>query len=174
MTVKDLNPAEYDSYYNQYILKVSSNTELRKGYEHGKNSIIDFFKSIPKEKYTYRYDKDKWSVKEVLQHLIDTERIFMYRCFRISRKDDTPLAGYDQNIYIKPSNADSKSMESLLKEYSVTRDYSINILSSITDNDLLFIGNSNGGPMSGRAAAFTILGHEKWHIEVLKNKYLKK
>jgi hypothetical protein len=172
MTAKDLNSSEYDSFYNGYIGKLSGDTELRKGFELGKQKVLHFFQSIPKEKLSYRYAEDKWSVKEVFQHLIDTERIFMYRCFRISRNDDTALAGYDQDFYIKPSDADSKSIESLLEEYNVTRDYSSNLLNSLTDINLKHVGNSNGGSMSGRAAAFTILGHEIWHIEVIKNKYL--
>ena len=172
MTVKDLNSSEYDTYYNRYIGKLSDDTELRKGFELRKQDVIHFFQSIPQDKLSYRYAEGKWSVKEVLQHLIDTERIFMYRCFRISRHDNTALAGYDQDVYVEPSNADEKSIESLLDEYRVTRDYSSNLLNSLSDVDLKYVGNSNGGPMSGRAAAFTILGHEIWHIEVIKNKYL--
>ena len=172
MTIKDLNSSEYDSYYNLYIGKLSDSIELRKGFEQGKKDVLQFFQSIPQEKLLHRYAEGKWSIKEVLQHLIDTERIFMYRCFRISRKDTTALAGYDQDVYVDPSNADNKSIESLLEEYRATRDYSSNLLNSLTNIDLKHVGNSNGGSMSGRAAAFTILGHEIWHIEVIKNKYL--
>ena len=172
MKVKDLNSSEYDSYYNRYVGMLPDDTELRKTFELGKQDVLHFFQSIPKEKLSFRYAEGKWSVKEVLQHLIDTERIFMYRCFRISRNDDTELAGFDQDIYIDPSNADSKSIDSLIEEYRVTRNYSINLLNSLSDNDLKYVGNSNGGPMSGRVAAFTILGHEIWRIEVIKNKYL--
>lgn len=172
MTKSDLNSLEFDDYYLRYINKLSNKTELRKSYEIGKATLIDFFKSIPKEKLTHRYQPEKWSVKEILQHLIDTERIFMYRCFRIARRDITALAGFDQNIYIKPSEANNKSIESLLNEFTLNRNHSISLLDSLTDEDLSFIGNSNGGVMSARAAAFTILGHDIWHMEVIENKYL--
>lgn len=172
MTTTDLNSSEFDAYYSRYIAKIANETKLRKSFETGKNTLIDFFKSIPDEKLTYRYQPNKWSIKEVLQHLIDTERIFMYRCFRIARHDTTALAGYDQNIYVDPSKANDKSIESLLDEFTINRNNSISLLNSLTDEDLSFIGNSNGGVMSARAAAFTIIGHDIWHMEVITNKYL--
>lgn len=172
MTKSDLNPSEFDEYYSRYINKLSNETELREGFVNGKDTLINFFKSIPEEKWTYRYRPEKWSVKEILQHLIDTERIFMYRCFRIARRDETALAGYDQNIYITPSGANDKSINSLLNEFLINRNHSISLLDSLTDENLCFIGNSNGGIMSARAAAFTILGHDIWHMEVIQNNYL--
>jgi len=172
MIKSDLNPSEFDAYYARYIDKLSNKTKLINGFETGRDTVIRFFKSISNEKLTYRYQPEKWSVKEVFQHLIDTERIFMYRCFRIARRDTTPLAGYDQNIYVDPSQANDKSIESLLNEFTLNRTNSILILNSLTDEDLSFIGNSNGGVMSARAAAFTIIGHDIWHIEVLQDKYL--
>ncbi len=172
MTKLDLNPSEFDDYYLRYIDKLSIKTELRKGFEIGKDTIINFFTSIPEEKLTYRYAPEKWSVKEVLQHLIDTERIFMYRCFRIARLDKTPLAGYDQDIYMKPSEAHTKSLENLLEEFTLNRNHSISLLNSLSDEDLCFIGKSSGNAMSARAAAFTVIGHDIWHLEVIENRYL--
>lgn len=173
MTKLDLSTSEFDSYYFRYIDKLSNTTSLRKGFETGKDNIINFFKSVPEEKLTYRYEPEKWSIKEVLQHLIDTERIFIYRCFRIARHDKTNLAGFDQDIFIKPSQADAKSIESLLNEFIINRNHSISLLNTLTDEDLCFIGTASGKAMSARAAAFTIIGHDIWHIDVIKNKYLK-
>ena len=172
MTKEILTSAEIDSYYNIYIDKISPTTTLLKGFEIGKNNVIGFFKSIPKEKLMYKYQSGKWSVKEILQHIIDTERIFAYRCFRIARIDKTPLSDFDQNQYVKPSGADNKSIKNLLNEYETNRNNSIALLNSLTNENLSFIGNSSGGVLSARAAAFIILGHEIWHIEVVKNKYL--
>ena len=172
MTTLNLNETEFDIYYSRYINKLSNKINLRQGFEIGKHTIIQFFKSIPKDKLNYRYAPKKWSVKEVFQHLIDTERIFMYRCFRIARNDKTTLAGFDQNIYIEPSNADSKSIESLIEEFKSVRQSSISLINSLTNENLCFIGNSNGGNISARAAAFTIIGHDIWHMDVIKEKYL--
>ncbi|MFK7978950.1 MAG: DinB family protein [Saprospiraceae bacterium] len=172
MTKLDINPSEYNDYFLRYIDKLSNKTELRTGFEMGKDQLINFFTSIPKEKLTHRYQPQKWSIKEVLQHLIDTERIFMYRCFRIARRDTAPLTGYDQNIYMKHSDANHKSLENLLNEFTLNRNHSIALLNSLTDEDLCFTGNASGNPMSARAAAFIVIGHDIWHMEGIENKYL--
>lgn len=172
MTVKNLQSNEFDIYYERYIDKLKDNTSLIEGFIEGKNEIISFFKSLPNEKLNYKYQSDKWSIKEVFQHLIDTERIFMYRCFRIARRDRTALTGFDQNIYVSPSMANKKSIEDLLDEFTTNRNNSIALLKSLTEDDLCFIGNSNGANMSARAAAFTVIGHDIWHTEVIKQKYL--
>lgn len=172
MTKSDLNTSEFNTYYHQYIDKLSDNVALIKGFENGKDEVINFFNKIPKDKLNFRYQPEKWSIKEVLQHLIDTERIFMYRCFRIARHDVSSLTGYDQNIYNAPSKAKDKTLENLLNEFITNRNNSIAILSSLTNEDLCFIGNSSGNKMSARAAAFIIIGHDIWHMEVIKSKYL--
>lgn len=172
MTTQDLKPSEYNEYYKRYIDKLSEQTSLRKGYITGKNDVLQFFKSIPEDKLEYRYAPEKWTVKEVFQHLIDTERIFMYRCFRVARRDTTPLMGFDQDIYVKPSMANAKSIENLLNEYEINRNNSIVMIDSLSDEDLSFVGTASDSPMSARAAAFTILGHDIWHMDVIKERYL--
>lgn len=172
MTKSELQSNEYDMYYQRYLDKLEGTISLRNGFEEGKKSVVAFFKSIPSDKLSYRYQPGKWTVKEILQHLIDTERIFMYRCFRIARKDTTPLAGFDQNIYIAPSGADNKSLDDLLNEFLINRNNSIVLLNSLTNENLAFVGDANGGAMSARAAAFTIIGHDRWHMEVIQNRYL--
>ena len=92
--------------------------------------------------------------------------------FRIARNDKTSLAGFDQNIYVEPSDAYKKSIAALINEFKTTRQASISLIDSLTDSDLENVGDANGGAMSARAAAFTIIGHEIWHCEVIKEKYL--
>ena len=172
MTKNDLKKAEFDPYYWRYIDKLSDSLGVRESFGIGKGSVVGFFKNIPEDKHDYVYAKDKWTCKEILQHLIDAERIFQYRCFRIARNDKTALAGFDQNIYIAPSLANSKTMDGLLDEFSILRDSSISLLNSLTDEDLKKIGEANGAAMSARAAAFTITGHEIWHMEIITERYL--
>lgn len=172
MTKKDLKNMEFDKYYKRYIDKLSGDVNLVDGFKIGCKNAVNFFESIPSEKIEYRYASEKWTVKEIFQHLIDTERIFMYRCFRIARNDKTPLAGFNQEIYIEPSNANNKTTTELLEEFKAVRNNSISLLSSLTDNNLEYIGNANGSSMSARAAAFIIIGHEIWHMEIIKEKYL--
>lgn len=172
MTKKDIVPDEFDPYYWRYIDKLSEEVHLRESFKLGKDKVEAFFNRIPLEKHTYAYAEGKWTCKEVLQHLVDTERIFQYRCFRIARNDATELAGFDQNIYMDPAQANSKSMVSLIGEFTAVRDASIALLDSLSDDDLRNIGTANNGTMSARAAAFTIPGHDIWHMEILTEKYL--
>ncbi len=172
MTTKDLKETEFNAYYSNYIEKLSKETNLIDGFIEGLDATSQFFQLIPSDKVNYRYAENKWSVKEIFQHIIDTERIFMHRCFRIARHDKTALAGFDQDIYVEPSQANTKSMESLLQEYSLVRQNSIVLLNSLNDDDLKFIGSANGDNISARAAAFVILGHEIHHIDVIKERYL--
>lgn len=172
MIKKELQPQEFDNYYARYINKLEDSIELLQSFKDDKMQVVDFFSSIPENKLEFRYQPEKWSCKEILQHLIDTERIFMHRCFRIARRDATMLSGFDQNIYISPSNAHYKTLEELLVEFKITRESSINLLESLHPKDLAFIGNANGGSMSARAAAYVIPGHNIWHIEVIEERYL--
>ncbi len=172
MTKNDLVETEFDPYYWRYIDKLDDEQSLVKGFEIGLEKTIHFFHTIPEEKLQYKYEPKKWTIKEVLQHLIDTERIFMYRCFRIARRDVTSLAGYNQEIYMSPSRANRKHIDQLIFEYQSCRHNSITLLDSLSDEDLKFVGDANSGSMSARAAAFTIIGHDIWHIDIIKERYL--
>ena len=172
MIIQEIQSNEYDHYYGRYIKMLSQNLGLIEGFESGASTLLHFIHHLPSEKLNFRYAKGKWSIKEVLQHLIDTERIFIYRCFRIARHDQTSLAGFDQNIYIDPAKASQKSLKVLSKEYECVRAASISLLGSLSDDDLKCIGHANQTPMSARAAAAVIIGHEIWHMEIIKKRYL--
>ena len=168
----DLKPNEFNEYYERYIQKLTDTIELIESFEYGKQKVMEFFNSIPEEKLNYRYEPKKSSIMDVLQHLIDTERVFMYRCLRIARNDSTPLAGFDQNEYIVPSGASKKTKDELLNEFKINRENSVALLKSLSDENLKFIGNASGSDLSARAAAFIIPGHDIWHMEVIKESYL--
>ncbi|GGG88084.1 DNA damage-inducible protein DinB [Polaribacter pacificus] len=172
MIKADLKPTEFHEYYNNYVGLLANDTELIEGYVKGKKMIQDFILSIPDDKLLHRYQPEKWSILEVFQHLIDTERVFMYRCFRIARNDKTNLAGFDQDDYIIPSEADLKSKAQMLEEFTINRDNSISLLKSISEKNFAFMGSANGSPVSARAAAFIILGHDIWHTKIIQERYL--
>ena len=172
MKKQELKTSEYNDYYARYIDKVHDNMKLKNGFENDKKMVIDFFLSISNEKLEYRYKPEKWSIKEILQHIIDTERIFIYRCFRIARKDQTALAGYEQDDYIIPSEANNKSLEDLIHEFTITRMNSLNIINSISNENLKNFGTASNTTISARACAFILLGHSIWHIEIIKERYL--
>lgn len=172
MTIKDLETTEYNTYYTRYINLVSKDVNLLEGFNEDYNMVIQFFQTIPAGKLNYAYAEGKWNIKEVFQHLIDTERVFQYRCFRIARHDKTPISGFEQDDYILPSNAKNKSLEALIDEFKSVRQSFIVLLKSLSEDDLKFIGNASGSDLSARAAAFMILGHSVWHIDVIKQYYL--
>jgi len=172
MTIQDLTSEEYHPFYKTYINMIPDSLNLIDGFEVGFKNTEAFFKSVPKEKLEYKYADDKWTIKEVFQHIIDTERIFMYRCLRIARHDKTALAGFEQNDFILPSKANSKTIETLLEEYRTTRQFSIALLKSLSVEDLKYIGKASGNIMSARSAAFSTIGHEIWHMNIIKERYL--
>ncbi|MCF8273271.1 MAG: DinB family protein [Flavobacteriaceae bacterium] len=172
MTILDLKTSEYNPFYKTYLDMIPEEMELIDGFYLGLKNVVDFFNSLPSNKLKYKYAEDKWTIKEVFQHIIDTERIFAYRCFRIGRHDETPLSGFDENNYIKPSLANNKTLEALLEEYQVVRQNTIVLIKSLNETDLKFIGIANANNLSARAAAFSVLGHELWHLKIIKERYL--
>ncbi len=172
MNLSEVKTSEYNDFYNRYINLLPKDLDLINGYITGKKTIIQFLKSIPKEKLNYKYQPKKWTVKEVIQHIIDTERILIYRCFRIAREDKTPLSSFEENFYVKPSGANNKSILELINEYETSRNNSITLIKSLSDENLKFVGIASNSPLSARAASFITLGHEIWHINMIKEKYL--
>lgn len=172
MKVLDINTSEYDAYYQVYLDQLSSDLKLSDGFQNGKQEVVAFFNSIPNEQHNFAYAEGKWTVKEVFQHLIDTERVFMYRCFRIARRDATPLAGFDQDDFINTCNANSKSMTLLLEEFIAVRHSFVVLLKTLTTDDLQCVGKASDAAASARAIAFINLGHHLWHINIIKERYL--
>lgn len=171
MKKKTLAKNEYDSYYQLYLNLVDEETELIQGFkeEHKKN--LHFYQNIPVEKLHYQYAEGKWTPKEVFQHIIDTERIFCYRALRIARKDFTELPGFDQDAYVPNSYANLKSLEQLLDEYSSLRLANISLYKGFSNEILKHLGKASKGPVSVRAIPFILMGHEKHHINIFKEKY---
>ena len=172
MLRKEVQKSEYNDFYGRYIEKVPENYELLSSYVEDKKRVLDFFNSISEEKLEYRYQPEKWSIKEVLQHMIDNERIFAIRLLRIARNDKTSLPGFDENIFIEPSKANQKSKQALLEEFTITRDFSLNIIKSIDGSYLKNIGTVSDSSISVRACAFLIIGHGMWHMNTIKERYL--
>ena len=172
MIKSDITLKEYNSYFQIYLDKLSDDLHLSSGFQKGKEFVIDFFSSLTNDIYDYKYEEGKWTVKEVFQHLIDAERVFMYRCFRIARRDTTSLAGFDQDDFVMTCNANSKSIDDLLEEFISVRNSFITLLKTLSHDDLKFMGEASGFPISARAVAFINLGHYLWHIDVIKDRYL--
>ncbi|MGB3775195.1 MAG: DinB family protein [Leeuwenhoekiella sp.] len=167
-----LKTGEFNSYYGNYINLVNENKALVNALEDGGKTAISFFKKIPENKLKFAYADGKWTILEVILHIIDTERIFNYRALCIGRGDKTAFPGFEQDDYIAPSKANSRSLASLLEEYAAVRASSITLFKNMTDENLMSIGEASGSPLSPRAAGFIIAGHEQHHINIIEERYL--
>jgi uncharacterized damage-inducible protein DinB len=128
--------------------------------------------SLPEEKLTYRYAKNKWTIKEILVHIIDDERIYAYRALCFARNDKTELPGFEQDDYALFSNANERSIENILNEYEAVRNATITLFESFDEAALLRKGIANKNGATVRALGYHLAGHELHHINIIKEKYL--
>ena len=166
-----LNPEEYNPYYKSYI-DLATNENIVESLKQNLDLVVAFYSNIPKDKLDYVYAVGKWTIKDILLHIIDTERIFTYRALRIARKDRTPLPGFEQDDYVISANVNSRTLESILEEYKSVRQASIALFSSFDSESLKQIGEASGSPISVRAIGYIITGHENHHNQVIKERYL--
>lgn len=159
------------NFYHNYINLVTE-SELAEAFEKQSASFIRFLETIPTDKYDYRYADDKWTIKEVLQHIIDAERIFGYRALRFARKDKTPLAGFDENSYAATSKAASRSWDRLVEEFKVVRRSSELLFQSFDEEQLEADGISSNTPNYVLGLGFILIGHAMHHHKILKERYL--
>ncbi|MFD1316029.1 DinB family protein [Namhaeicola litoreus] len=171
--MNEINKEEYAPFYSGYIENaLNSGLSLLDLLKENKTNTLNFFKQIPRAKYLYQYAEKKWTVLELLQHLIDAERVFAYRALRFSREDKTPLPGFEENDYVENSRANQRDMESLINEFQTVRDASISLFTSFNENDFAKIGLASGSNMSVRAVGFIISGHSIHHIKIIQERYL--
>ena len=166
---------EYNPFYEGYIqLASAGNQPILKRLKSQLNGIDDFLADIPAKKYDYAYADGKWTVKQVISHLIDTERVMTYRALRIARNDQTDLPGYDQDLIVANTDIDKYSYEDLVDELVMLRQANLFFFKCLTDDDLRKKGTANGHVVSAGALLFIIYGHIEHHFNILKEKYLKK
>ncbi len=132
----------------------------------------EFILSLPEEKLTYRYAKNKWTIKEILVHIIDDERIYAYRALCFARNDKTELPGFEQDDYATFSNANNRSIENILNEYETVRNATITLFESFDETALFREGIANNNKATVRALGYHLAGHELHHINIIKEKYL--
>lgn len=163
---------EYSTGYQKYIDLVGTGDYIDL-LDKNTESTVSFFKSIEEKKGNYKYAENKWSIKDVLMHLIDTERGFSYRAIVCVRKDDkTPLYGMDEDLYAKNVDVSAISIESLIEEFIAVRKAFKFIYINNNAEDLSFLGNGIGHKISARAIGYISLGHTIHHCSVIKDMYL--
>lgn len=126
---------------------------------------------LPAERETYRYAPGKWSIRELVGHLGDAERVFGYRAFCISRGDQTPLPGFDENVYVERSGFDERPLAELVSELASLRESNLALLRRLDADAWTRVGTANGNPVSVRALAFIMAGHLRHHMKMLRERY---
>jgi uncharacterized damage-inducible protein DinB len=162
---------EFNPYYLPYI-QLAANQDIVLGLKKNVISVVDFYQNIPSEKLEHAYAEGKWTPKDILLHIIDTERVFVYRAMRIARQDKTEMVGFEQDDYVDAGKANNRTINSLIEEYKAVRNATIVLFDSFSDEELKSIGKANGSPVSVRAIGYIITGHENHHNNVIRERYL--
>jgi len=162
---------EYQSYYGRYISLVPG-PDLTRALDHQSTLSLPFLRAIGEAKSLYRYASGKWSIKEVLGHLIDAERIFTCRALRFARRDPTPLPGFDQDPYVAAAHFDSNPWDDLIAEFEHVRRSTILFFRALSPDDLLRFGTASQNAVTVRALGYIIAGHELHHMAILRDRYL--
>jgi uncharacterized damage-inducible protein DinB len=164
--------AEYNSDIVPYINLIPDDGHIIKHLANNLKKTKSFLLSIPGKKFQYRYAENKWTIKDILAHIMDHERIYAYRALRIARNDKTPLPGYDADNYALYSRANERSLKEIFEEYDTVRNATISLFKSFDEAAFLRTGTAIGHTVSVRALAYHIAGHELHHMNIIKERYL--
>ena len=159
------------AFYHNYI-RQTKGADLVRLLQDQPQTITEFFRSIPEDRWNSGYAPGKWSLKDLVQHLIDAERIFCYRALRFARKDATELPGFDENDFTRHANAGRRSKDSLLDELSAVQRASLLLFQSFDEEQLEASGTANGSSIYVRALGFIVAGHALHHKQVVLERYL--
>lgn len=165
------SPQEYNAYYQPFIDLIEGD-DLTQILENTHSATHKLIRNLPIEKQDYSYAEGKWTIKEVLLHLLDTERIFAYRALRFARQDKTDLPGFEQNDYVPVANASKRSIESIAQELAAVRRSTILLFQNFDEAMMNSKGTANGFEMSVRAISLIIPGHELHHCNIIRERYL--
>ncbi|HEX6644622.1 MAG TPA: DinB family protein [Gemmatimonadales bacterium] len=164
-------PAEFDPYYGTYVNAVPDGDVLEVLARGGEETFA-LLSALPEEMGSHRYAPGKWTIRDVAQHLADSERVFCYRALRFARGDTTPLPGFDQNPYADAAKADRRPLTAIATELRALRQATLSLVQSLDDEMLARSGVASGCPVSVRALVWIIAGHERHHMRVLRERYL--
>ena len=164
-------PQDASEFYHGYINHAKGNSFAEVVANHSEQ-LKEFYDNLPEEKASYAYASGKWTIKEVLQHVIDAERIFSYRALRFARKDSTPLPSFDENSYAQNSNAANRTLQSLKDEFNAVRNSTDLMLASFNEEQLNASGLASDKSITVNALAFIIYGHLLHHKTIIEERYL--
>jgi len=163
-------PGEYNPHFERYVARVPE-TDILAVLERQAEDVRSALAAVSEERGAFRYEPGKWSIREVLGHVIDAERVFGYRALCIARGDSTPLPGFEENDYAANAGADRASVASLVEEFRTLRRSNLLLLKRLDEAAWPRLGTANGHPTSARALAFIMAGHVRHHLAVLQARY---
>ena len=172
MSIKRPETGDYPEYYGNYIAKVSGDPITALASNH--KALRKMVMKLSRKQLNYRYAEGKWSIKEILLHMMDAERVFCYRALRFSRKDKTPLPGFEENEWVPQSNANKRKLRSIFREYDAVRNSTLELFSNMTKEMLNESGVANGKSITVRSILFVIAGHEIHHSRIILERYIEK
>lgn len=172
MKSSELKKEDFNPYYSPYIASLGD-VRLVETLKKQLENFPSFISSIPEDKFHYTYDEGKWTIAQVLVHILDTERVFQYRALRFARNDKTPLPGFDQDMFVSESKAEDWSREELIENYRIVRKSTISLFEKFSEKDLRKVGIASDSPMSVAAIGFICCGHQKHHRNIIRERYLK-
>jgi uncharacterized damage-inducible protein DinB len=165
------DPSEFDPFYNTYVSRVPNGDIIDILAEEGERTAA-LFQSIDESKASFRYAEGKWSLADVVGHVVDTERLLSYRALRIARGDQSPMPGMEQDDWVAGTNFERRGLTSLAKEFLALRASNIALFSSLTDDELGRTGTASGCEFTVRALLYIVAGHAIHHAGILKERYL--
>ncbi len=163
--------SEYAPYAAIYVDLTPNDGRVLDHLAESATNVEALYRAQPDDRLLHRYAPGKWTMKDVLAHLIDDDRIYAYRALRFARNDATELPGYDQELFAANSNANDRSLDDLLGEYARTRRSTIDLFNSFTDDALVRRGKADGNSATVRGLAYHLLGHELRHANILRERY---
>lgn len=165
------DPSEYASYYGKYIALVPGKNIVAALEDQPRETKV-LLSELSEEQGDYRYAPGKWSIKEILGHVIDAERVFSYRALRFARNDQTPLPSFEQDDYVRSANFADYGLEDLVEEFIAVRRATVLLFRNLSAEAWMRRGIASGNPVSVRAIAYIVAGHELHHRRVLREKYV--
>ncbi|MGD0360074.1 MAG: DinB family protein [Bryobacteraceae bacterium] len=163
-------PSEYAPYYGKYISLVGGH-DVVAALEDQPRETLALLSALSEEQGDYRYAPGKWSIKEMLGHIIDAERVFCYRALRFARNDRTPLASFEQDEYVRSGNFGDCRLSDLIEEFIAVRRATVWLFRHLSADAWMRIGIASDNPVSVRALAYIVAGHELHHRRILQEKY---